>query len=175
MDMSNSERFFELVKWFNNFSTQLSILYNKISEAFSSAFKLKETKRYVNFSSNMPLIPDIFHMGFIRKQGFSIDVMTVFNKDNLSNDAFEKTASIIIARIEGGNGYFDESMWNIFSEDNLTLKRTKEGFIKGKIKAKGGDMEFIAFQVDLEFFNNKNAEEIIRKEISPKINKLVNL
>ncbi len=173
MEKINSERFFELVKWFNNFATQLYSLFTKISQAFNKELKFNEKKRYANFSTIMPWIGEIFHMGFTNNNKYSLDVMFILNNDKLSNKAYSQIPSIIIAKIEGGKGFFSDSYWDLFSEDNLTIEKNKENFVAGKIKKMDIEVSFSGFQVDLELFNTKSVDNVIRKEILPRVKKLL--
>ena len=170
---SNPERFFGLVRWFNDFSNQLYTLYTKISKRITKEFKLKEVKRYANSSLVLPLIADVFHMGFKGKMEYSIHVMTLFNKDKLTHKAYDQTPSIIFVKIGGGAGMFSDRYWYLFSEDNLTITKTDEGMIQGEIKAEDEEWKFDAFQVDLELFDSQNADSVISKEILPKFRKLL--
>ena len=173
MENSNPERFFDLVSWFNDFSNQLYTLYTKISKRITKEFKLKEVKRYANSSLVLPLIADVFHMGFKGMMEYSIHVMTLFNKDKLTHTAYDQIPSIIIVKIDGGAGMFSDSYWNLFSEDNLSIAKTDEGVIKGEIRVGDEDWKFSAFQVDLELFDSQNADTVISKEILPKLRMII--
>jgi len=169
----NAEKFFELVSWFNNFSEQINQLYNKMSGVFWKELKLKETTRYANFSPKKPYISDILYMGFLSGEGHSIDVMFLLNKEGITNVNYEVIPSIIIAKIEGGTGYFDNNAyWKLFSDENSSIRRMEDGRIIGKIALKGKDCNFSAIQIDLEAFNNRNIDEILGKEILPKVKEL---
>jgi len=173
MEDTNAKRIFELVRWFNNFSEQLNHLYTKISTLLCKQFKLKETKRYVNYNQNIPKIGDTFHMGLVSEDGYSIDVMFLLSEDKITNEQFEPIPSITIAKIEGGDGYFYWDYWEIFSGTNKTVEKSNEGYIKGKFKLKDKDVSFSAVQIDLEKFNNKNVDEVLSKEIIPKVADLI--
>ena len=173
MENSNTERFFGLVNWFNDFSKQLYTLYTKISKRFTEEFKLKEVKRYANSSLVQPWIADVFHMGFKGEMEYSIHVMTLFNRDKITHTAYDKIPSIIVVKIDGDAGMFSDSYWNLFSEDNLTIAKTKEGVIKGEIRVGDEDWKFSAFQVDLELFDSQNADSVISMEILPKLRMII--
>ncbi len=173
MEDTNAKRIFELVRWFNNFSEQLNHLYTKISTLLCKQFKLKETKRYVNYNQVKPWIAEIFHMGLVSDDGYSIDVMFILNKDRITNKHFDPIPSITIAKIEVGDGYFYESYWEIFSDTNQSVEKSNEGYIKGKFNKKDKDVSFSAIQIDLEKFNNKNLDEVLSKEILPKVADLI--
>ena len=173
MPDTNSERFFELVAWFNNFSNQLYTLYTKISTRFTKELNLKEIKRYANSSLVVPYIADVFHMGFKGKEKFSVHVMTILNKDKLTHTTYDHIPSIFLVKLDGGNGYFSNELWPLFSEENSTLEKDSEGFVKGSIKVGGEDWKSIAFQVNIELFNSESADSVISKEILPKMSKML--
>lgn len=173
MEDTNAKRFFELVRWFNDFSNQLYNLYTKMSSLFRRQFKLKEASRYVNYLVVKPWIADIFYMGLVSDLGYSIDVMFILNEGRTTNKYFDPIPSITIAKIEGGNGYFYDSYFEIFSDTNQSIEKSNEGYIKGKIKSDNKDVSFSAIQIDLEKFNNKNVDEVLSKEILPMIAELI--
>jgi hypothetical protein len=173
MPNTNPERFFELVTWFNNFSNQLYTLYTKISSYFAKELNLKEIRRYSNSSQVMPYISEVFHMGFKGKEEFSIHVMTILNKDKLTHIAYDHIPSIFVVKLDGGNGYFSNELWPLFSEENSTLEKDAEGFIKGLIKVGGEDWIFNASQVNIELFNSESVDSVISKEILPKMRKML--
>ena len=105
MSASNPEQLFELVKWFNEFSDQVSTLYTKLSHVLKKELKFKEARRYAQYFAALPWISDIFHMGLVREgDGYSLDVMLVFKRDQFTHRVYRKVPSLVIARVENGNG-----------------------------------------------------------------------
>jgi hypothetical protein len=174
MEDTNAKRFFELVRWFNDFSNQIYHLYTKMSILFCKSFKLKEKRRYANFSSVVPYISQIFHMGLASEVGYSIDVMFILDADKITSKQYEPIPSITITKIEGGDGIFYwDSYWEIFSDSNESIEKSNEGYIRGKFKLKDKVVSFSAVQIDLEKFNNKNIDDVLLKEILPMVEVLI--
>lgn len=167
----NGQKLFELVGWFNNFSDQLGTLYKKIADMIKKNLKYTFTKMYVDFWTVQPHIASIYHMGF-KANGFSIDIITNLDKNIITHKAYANTPSINCFKIIGGDGYFiTDDYKTMISEDNLTIERSGE-FITGKINLHGNETEFTCFQVPLEMFNGKDADEVIMREIITKIQKM---
>lgn len=173
MEDTNAKRFFELVSWFNSFSEQIVHLYTKMSTLFYKQLQLRDVSRYVNYLVVRPWIADIYYMGLASDVGYSIDVMFILNEGKITNKHFNPIPSITIVKIEGGNGYFYDSYFEIFSATNQSVEKSNEGYIKGKIKSDNKDVSFSAIQIDLEKFNNKNVDEFLSKEILPMVAELI--
>ena len=172
MNLSNGERFFDLVRWFNEFSDQLYSLFTKISNVFLKKLNFKAVKRYAPASLLRPWISNICHMGFVINSDYSLNLMMVLEKSKLTHKAYKQIPSLIIAYIEDSKGFFHDSYWELFSEENETIEISDE-IITGKIGKEGKEQEFKAFQLDLELFNAKKAEEVINKEIMPIVKKII--
>jgi DNA primase catalytic subunit len=172
MNSSNGERFFELVRWFNNFSEQLYNLFTKISNVLKKELNFEEVRRYAQFYTVMPKISDIYHMGFVKNSDYSLNVMMVLEKNRLTHDVYKKIPSLIIASIENSNGHFDENYWELFSDENMSIEKSKD-IITGKLKNGDNGRTFKAFQVDLELFNTRKAEKVIDENIIPKLKKII--
>ncbi len=172
MQNPKSNNFFECIKWFNNFASQLNLLYDKIRDCLNT-LKLKEkNKRYTNYSPTSPRIPDLFHMGLVpaRKEKFSIDIISIFNDEYLSKEElFKRSPSIFIMRTEKDSGYFTDRMMKIFLDDGLHINKDND-FFECKIDDLGNVK---GFQIELEEFNNRNIEDVINREIIPKVKMLL--
>ena len=170
---TKSDKLFELVDWFNDFSDQLYSLFTRIGNILKKELKFNEVRRYSQYFAVMPWISDIFHMGLIRNTQYSVDVMVIFRREKFTRSAYRHVPSIIVAKINKGKGMFSNGYWALFDDKNTTIKKNKEGIISGSIKKGDEKREFKAFQVGLEKFNTTKADEVIHKEILPKLKKII--
>lgn len=170
---TKSDKLFDLVDWFNDFSDQLSSLFTRTSSILKKELKFSEVKRYAQYFAVLPWISDIFHMGLTRNTQYSIDIMVIFRREKFTHPAYRHVPSIIVAKIDKGKGNFINGYWALFDESNTTIKKNKDGIISGSFKKGDEKREFKAFQVDLEKFNTTKADEVIYSEILPQIKKII--
>ncbi len=172
MNISDGDRFFELVRWFNDFSEQLNNLYTKISNILKKELNFKEVRRYAPFYTIRPWISNIYHMGFVKSKDYSLNVMMVLEKNKMTHNAYDHLPSLIFASIKNSNGFFHDAYWELFSKENESIKKLNE-IITGKIEKEGEEQQFKAFQVDLELFNTRKAEKVIYENIIPKVKEVI--
>lgn len=170
MGSANSEKFFELVKWFNGFGAQLDAVYTKISKAIEKDYGYKEKRRYCNYLQNIPWITQIFYLGMTKPDETSVAIISVLDRDKFTNQTYKPVLSLIVARIDGYGGFFDESLWSMFAEDNASVRRVDENLIAGEIE--DTERRFCALQFDMEVFNKKNIGETIKSLVMPEVRKL---
>jgi len=167
MGSVNSEKFFELVKWFNGFGAQLDAVYTKISKAIEKDYGYKEKRRYCNYLQNIPWITQIFYLGMTKSDETSVAIISVFDRDKLTNQTYRPVLSLIIARIDGYGGFFDEGLWSMFDEENASVRRVDENLITGEIE--DTERRFCAVQFDMEIFNKKNIGETMKSTVMPEV------
>jgi len=170
MSSANSEKFFEFVKWFNDFGFQLDAVYTKISKAIEKEYGYKEIRRYCNYTQIRPWITQIFYLGMTKSDNTSVAIISVFDKDKFINQAYKPILSVIIARIDGDAGYFGDDLWTMFAEENSSIRKVDENLIAGEIE--NMEKEFYAVQIDMEVFNKKNITEVMKSQVMPQVRKL---
>jgi hypothetical protein len=144
-----------------------------MSSAIQKELKFQEVKRYCNYSSNQPWIAEIFCLGMTRKDKVGLFVMTVLNKEMMSHNVYSPNLSLFISRIDDEPGFFGESLWEMFSDSNSTIHQVEDGIFAGEIKELS--KKFHLAQFDLELFNNKNPDEVIKASVLPKIKRILSL
>lgn len=184
MKKEDIDKYFDNVKWFNNFFDGIYQILNELKEELSSKYKMDKHLFYYPKRKDRPMIPK--YSALFLKNKYCIQVYAILNDNILKkNDVFYKEPSFIfiIHKIveEWAHTWRSEELIN---NNNIEYIANEDGIHHGKFKQKekgavpADKEEFYCFQILLDPFESlkdkSDLSEIINNNIINKIDLIFN-
>ena len=171
MDIELANRFFNNVKWFNNFFHDLKTLLDKITSEIEGYDK----KVYYYFKANdIPAIPQIYYVLLGSDELLNLNLSVVLDKEFVTNPLIPINEPVICVVLHTYEKH--DTTWitrNILQDKYLKEIKDSNDIISGIIDwgTDYPEIQFYSFTVSLSLFT-EYSEAIVKEKIVDKVNEI---
>ncbi len=172
MEKETAERFFQNIKWLNDFFSDLRNLFDKISSIIEKELGYSEKSYYYYKSNDMPSIPSGYFLLLSGEGKLGLQITAVFDKEKVTNNKFffnEPTIIVVLHNWRVNDTNTTWITWNIVEGKNIKEIDEDGGLISGIFDA--SQIEFYAFQVSLDMFSEYK-DQTVKEQIVARINEV---
>lgn len=175
MKKETAERFFQNLKWFNDFFSDLRNLFDKIASMIEKELGYNESYYYYSKFKDMPSIPSEYFLLFRGEEKLGLQIVAIFDRDKVTNNRFQVNEPAILVVLHNCKpDNYTWITWNILEGKSKNIREISEdgGLVSG-ILSWSPEVSFDAFLVPLELFSEYK-DQTVKEQIISRINQVLN-